>query len=167
MNRPEFKAVTMLSDEADEPSRTYLKTFNDWKLYREDIKTRRSSRPEPGNATWLGCFTYTRDQQLAIPDRCIGSHTSEGTGQMSSDDTLETTEGWQQRKSEQVLSNTRSHDASEELADSTPSLTSSTPLSRVVSAHSEHSAVDPKMAPGIFTQSPGEDYINIAAVTGV
>ena len=40
MKRPEFQAVTMLSEDADDPSRRYLKTFNNWKLYRKDIETR-------------------------------------------------------------------------------------------------------------------------------
>jgi hypothetical protein len=55
--------------------------------------------------------------------------------------------------------------AEETMTSSTPSLTSSAPLSRVVSAHSEHSAADLKTVPGMFTQSPGEDYVNVAAVS--
>jgi hypothetical protein len=139
MKGPEFQAVTALSEDVDEPSRKYLKTFKDWKLYRKDIETRGNSQPEPGNVTWLGCFTYTRDQQLAILNRCIGRNTSESAGQTLSEGTWETTEGQGQHGSEPELSNTRSHDARETLAaeetmtSSTPSLTSSAPLSRVFS----------------------------------
>ena len=37
-------------------------TLNDWKLYRTDIRLKGLNRLEPGHATWLGSFGYTRDQ---------------------------------------------------------------------------------------------------------
>lgn len=50
MNRPEFRAVTALSDEADQHSRKYLKEF---KLYRTDI---RSKGPNPQSARAWPCY---------------------------------------------------------------------------------------------------------------
>ena len=50
---------------------------------------------------------------------------------------------------------------SEAMKESTPSLTSSASLGRVITARSEHSATDPKTA----IPSSGEDFVNVAAVS--
>jgi hypothetical protein len=146
MNRPEFRAVTTLSDEADQHSRKYLKAFNDWKLYRTDIRSKGPNRPEPGHATWLGSFSYTRDQQLAILDRVPIDTAMASPTEMS--------------EAEEAMSETES-EYSEAMKESTLSLTSSASLRRVITAHSEHSATDPKTA----IPSSGEDFVNVAAVS--
>jgi hypothetical protein len=88
MKKSEFQAISKLSGEADLASMAYLKKFQDWKMYRKNIEATRETRPEPGYATWLGCFTSTRDEQLAIPNRCIVSQAQTSSRDIS--DAIET-----------------------------------------------------------------------------
>ena len=156
MNRPEFRAVTALSDEADQHSRKYLKEFNDWKLYRTDIRSKGPNRPEPGHATWLGSFSYTRDQQLAILDRVpIDTAMASPTEMSEAEEAMS-----ESKESQEAMSETES-EYSEAMKESTPSLTSGASLGRVITAHSEHSATDPETA----IPSSGEDFVNVAAVS--
>ena len=60
-----------LSDSVDQISYDYLKSFPDWKTYRDDIKYAGEKRPPRGCAAKLGCFSIVRDQQWAAKKEYI------------------------------------------------------------------------------------------------
>jgi hypothetical protein len=64
MDLPEFRALSTISEEADQVSIDYLGTHNDWHLYKSNIERTGDERPDPGKASELGIFTLARYQSL-------------------------------------------------------------------------------------------------------
>ncbi|KAK2755018.1 hypothetical protein FQN54_006546 [Arachnomyces sp. PD_36] len=174
LKRPDFEEITSLSKEADDLSRKYLKGCKDWKAYREDVRANAESIPRPGHHTDLGSFTRVRVEQLSIPDRSdeikqaerspprtrSAATMNQGEPMDDEGDAMDE-EGDAMDQEDTEPSNI---DVDQDMTDSNPSLPSSAGLSRVVTEHSEHSAADPKANPGMYTPSPGEDFVNAAAL---
>ena len=147
-----FKELANLSSEADRKSRNCLKHDSEWNAYREDISQNQFGRPAPGNATELGRFTYTRDQQLTIPkyqkDSSPENDRTDDSQSMPSD-----TMSLERQLSQETDLSSGSHPSE-----------STGPLSKVMTKVSDQSAAGPNIE-GSHPPSPGEDYVNVAALS--